>query len=352
MPRALRSDAPKARAGHDPLAPAALRRALVAIGLVLVAALAGAAVRLLPWVLDPTIPWATLGPFARSLASLAVEASILVGWPVGWALAAQRLVDRGEARVLASLGEAPPRTALRLLPQAALLGAALAVSSVALGREAAAPGRIVNGLLREGRAACTTATDESPATYRVPFVSATWLCAGSPRLVGRAPIGGVVYTASNARVTDDLRRIDLDDARLVLGDASKLTVHVKVSSLSLRGLAPWSRASALHPAYRAALVTSSALLSSAAAVLALLYLESRTRRLNAVAAAALGAAGPLAALATLRGLELRVPDAAGPAWLAAFALVPVATAAAVAAVAAASVVVLALPQWRRAGTST
>jgi hypothetical protein len=54
----------------------------------------------------------------------------------------------------------------------------------------------------------------------------------------------------------------------------------------------------------------------------------------------------------MRGLELRVPDAAGPAWLAAFALVPVAAAAGVAAAACASVLVLALPQWRRAGTST
>ena len=82
----------------DPLAPSALRGATVAIGLVLVAALVGAAVRLLPWMLDPTIPGALLAPFARSLAAVAVEAAILTGWPVGWAVAAQRLVERGEAR--------------------------------------------------------------------------------------------------------------------------------------------------------------------------------------------------------------------------------------------------------------
>ena len=69
----------------DPIAPVALRGALVASLLVLLAALVGAAVRLLPWVLDPSIPWATLAPFARSLLAVAVEAAVLTGWPVGWA---------------------------------------------------------------------------------------------------------------------------------------------------------------------------------------------------------------------------------------------------------------------------
>ena len=88
-----------------------------------------------------------------------------------------------------------------------------------LGRDAAAPGRIVDALLAEGRAACAATDREGRRRTRVPFVSATWLCAperGAPRLVGRAPIGGVVFTASDARVSDDLRRIDLDDARLAL----------------------------------------------------------------------------------------------------------------------------------------
>src|SRR4051794_40144727 len=104
--------------GPDPIAPVAFRGALLASILVLIAALVGAAVRLLPWVLDPTIPWATLAPFARSLLAVAVEAAVLTGWPVGWALASARLVERGEAGVLASLGEPPWRTVRRLLPQA------------------------------------------------------------------------------------------------------------------------------------------------------------------------------------------------------------------------------------------
>src|SRR5438309_1648740 len=83
------------------------------------------------------------------------------------------------------------------------------------------------------------------------LVAATWLCASNhePRLVGRAPIGGLLFTASGARVSDDLRRIDLDDARLVLGgrDGSQ-AVKVHASAMSIRGLAPWARASAIAPA--------------------------------------------------------------------------------------------------------
>ena len=334
----------------DPIAPVALRGALVASLLVLLAALVGAAVRLLPWVLDPTIPWATLAPFARSLLAVAVEAAVLTGWPVGWALAAARLVERGEARVLASLGERPSHTLLRLAPQAAVFVALLAFTSVALGRDAAAPGRIVGALLAEGRAACDVPV-EAPATHAVPFVSATWLCAqgSAPRLAGRTPIGGLLFTATGASVSDDLRRIDLDDARLAVATTTKdepnLTFRVHVRTLTLRGLAPFAQASSLPPWLRALVVTTSGLAAASAAVFALL--ELRRRRVGTVAAVAIGAAGPLAALGALRGLELRVPEVASGGWLFAFVLVPIA---AVLAVAAAAALAALLPVARRTGT--
>jgi hypothetical protein len=335
----------------DPLAPSASRSAAAAIGLVLVAAFVGAAVRMLPWVLDPTIPWSALAPFARSLGAVAVEAAILVGWPVGWALASQRLVERGEARVLASLGEAPAQTVMRLAPQAAILVAILAATSALLGRDAAAPGRVVGDLLGRGRTSCTKA--RGPATYGVPFVSATWLCVPGtePRLVGRAPIGGVVFTATGARVSDDLRRIDLDDARLALGKpAEGPVVHVHVQSLAIRGLAPWARASAIAPSFRALVVTASGAIASCAAVILILLIAAR-RRIGGVAAAAIGAAGPLAALATLRAIEVRMPDeGAGAGWLVALGLVPIAAFAGAIAASAAAALLAALPERRRTGT--
>jgi hypothetical protein len=342
----------------DPIAPVAMRGAAVASLLVLVAALVGAAVRLLPWALDPSIPWATLAPFARSLLAIAVEAAVLTGWPVGWAIAAARLVERGEAGVLASLGERPRQTVLRLAPQAAVFVTVLGATSVALGRDAAAPGRVVGALLAEGRAACLHGAESgvaAPATHSVPFVSATWLCGPSgPHLAGRTPVGGLVFTATDAHVSDDLRRIDLTDARLALPGPSKtsgsngepgLMFRVRVGTLALRGLPPFAQPSSVPPWLRALVVTTAGLVGASAAVLALL--ELRRRRVGTVAAVAIGAAGPLAALGALRGLELRVPEVASGAWLLAFALVPVA---ALAAVVAAAALAALLPVARRTGT--
>jgi hypothetical protein len=322
-----------------------MRATAMAAGLLLLAAFVGAAVRLLPWVLDPTIGWTMLAPFAKSLLSVAIEAAVVTGWGVGWALAAQRLVDRGEARVLASLGESPLRTILRLAPQAAFLSAILAFTSIALGREAAAPGRVVDALLAEGRTACATAS--SADTRSVPFVSATWLCSGNgdAHLVGRSPLGGIVFTAANAHVSEDLRRIDLDDARLVLNREDAPRVRVHVASLVLRGLAPWARASSLPPALRAIVVILSGLVAASAAVYALLRV--RSRRIGGIAATAMGAAGPLGALGALRSLEVRIPESDPGPWLALFALVPLAAALAVAGVV---VLVTLLPEARTTGT--
>jgi len=341
----------------DPLAPSAFRGAALATLVVLLAAVVGAAVRILPWVLDPSIPWATLSPFAKSLLAVACEAALLTGWPVGWALATARLVERGEARALASLGESPARTVGRLGPQAALFVLILGVTSLLLGREAAAPGRVVQALLAEGRAACASAAG-SHATHAVPFVAATWLCADDqPRIVGRAPFGGVVFTATDAHVSDDLRRIDLDDARLALvgsgakaAGAAGIDVRVHVGALTLRGLAPWAQASAIAPALRALVVTASGVAGAVTAVFALLRL--RRQRIGAVVAVAIGAAGPLAALASLRAVEVRVPEVSPGAhppwgWIFALALVPIA---AIAAGSLTAVLAALLPVARRAGT--
>jgi hypothetical protein len=221
----------------------------------------------------------------------------------------------------------------------------LVASSTILAREAAAPGRVVNALLAQGRSACASgiARGAAPAAKGVPFVSATWLCArDTPRLVGRAPLGGVVFTAEAATVSDDLRRIELEQAKLAL-PAGERSIRIRVDSLVLRGLSPWARASSLPPFLRALVVVASALATASGAAVAIL--KPRRRRVGGVAAAAIGASGPLAALAALHALELRVPDAVPGAWLLLFALVPVVAFLTVLAVAAA---VTALPEGRSA----
>jgi hypothetical protein len=290
------------------------------------------AVRVLPWLLDPAVPWPTAAPFARGLAAVALEAALLVGWPVGWALACFRYVESGEARVLLTLGERPAGTVLRLAPQGAVFALLLAAVSLVYGSDARAPGRVATELLADARVSCAQRTQPAtagaaataPATYAVPFTDFTWLCAppakdgtpgSEPRLVGSAPaLGGAVVTATGARIAGDFRAIELDDARVLFPGKPPTLIHV--ASLSLHGMAPWARASTLPAALRAVLLALTAWACASLAAWAVL----RHAAINRLVALALGAAGPLVALGLVRLLE----RADAHAWL--FALIPVAAA--------------------------
>ncbi len=292
----------------SPLARRTLPAALATTALLAVIALFAGSVRLLPWVFDPDIPWRVMGPFARGLATIALEAACLVGWPLGWALACQRAVERGEWLALASLGERASVAVARLAPQAVVLAAMLATASLSWGRDASEPGRVASELIGEARLACAHVT--APRTYAVPFVDVTWLCSPSqaPHLVARAPgsLASTVVTATDADVAGDFRRIVLNDARTTVGD-----VHVHAAELVLRGLPPWSRAATLRPSSRAALLVVAALFASTASAYctlggALLFRarsRSRKRAATRLDALLIGVSGPLAVLGTLRALE-------------------------------------------------
>ena len=268
----------------------------MACAIAVLVALAGAAVRVLPWLLEPAVSAKVALPFVRSLAALAVEAAIFVGWPVGWALAAAGFVERGEHKVLQTLGERPGRTVARLLPQGAVFAAALAAVSFWGGRDAGEPGRVVSELLAEGRAACSSSIE--PRAYVIPFAGAAWLCApgAPPHIAGRGPgaLGRLAFSAADAEVAGDLRRIELEDARIVF---AKADVHV--GRATLKGLTPWAHASNLPPTARALLLAVCAAAAAASSVYAALRRWIR-RRFGAIA---VGASGPLAALGLLRMLE-------------------------------------------------
>jgi hypothetical protein len=291
-----------------PFARALLRGGLAGSGVLALVALGAGAIRVLPWLLEPDLPWAIAIPFARSVATLALEAAILVGWPVGWALAVAGLVERGEARVFATLGASPADLTRKLLPQAALFGAVLALLSLAGARDAAAPGRVLNEIVDRGGGACAEATH--PSTIAVPLIGATWLCnngaPGGLRVVAGSPPGlPLFFTARGARVAEDLRQVELDDAWM---QAGKTRLHVGL--VALRGLPPLGRASTVPPASRAlALSLAAALVALAAVWLGLTYGggddgEGGARgfppRLRAILT---GAAGPLVALGLLRLAE-------------------------------------------------
>jgi hypothetical protein len=279
-----------------PLQGRALSRTLAASGVAFLGAGLAGVVRLSPWLLDPAVTFRLALPFARGLLALAAEASLLLGWPVGWALATASLVERGEARALATLGESPARALVRLGPQAAGLAALLGLVSFLGARDASEPGRVISELIERGRETCAEAAE--PTTYSVPFASVTWLCAPGirPRLVGHGPggLGHAMFTAARASAGGDLREIRLDDAHLALGAA-----RVHVGSLVLRGLSPFARASSVPPAARAIALSLAGLLAAAASVIALLRGTLRGTGGPIVVAAA----GALAALGAMRSAD-------------------------------------------------
>jgi hypothetical protein len=272
---------------------------LVASGAIALVGVVAGAVRLLPWLLDPAVPLSVAAPFARGLVAVALEASIFVGWPVGCALACFAFVERGEARLMQTLGERPIATVARLAPQGVGLAALLGVVALVYGSDASAPGRVATELVADARASCERAG--APTTYAIPFTEMTWLCAPGrePRLVG-SPSGALastVITARDARIEGDFRGVELDDARLLFSAPSAVAMHV--ATLSLRRMPPWARASTLPAPLRAVLFSLAAWLAAWLAAYAVLRRAARTR----LAAIVLGASGPLAALGSVRLLE-------------------------------------------------
>ena len=320
---------------RGPLEPTAARAAGVSAGILALLALAGASIRVLPWLIDPRVPWRMALPFGRAVASVAVEAAILVGWPVGWALAAFVLIERGEARVLAMLGERPLRTTARLVPMAFVFGGLLAGAALAGGRDASEPGRVLGELLRAGRVSCAAAAASAPTAIDVPLVGAAWLCAGgnAPRLVGRPPLGHspALYSARAIDVSPDARRIELEDAYVVGQTVSFHVAH------ALFRLPPFVRASSLPAIWRAVFLALSGAASGLVSVWLLLAMEQRALTLWRIHALVLGAAGPVSSLALLHALE----RAQAPMPVRLYAALPVA--------AAVATVSVALVVWRLPG---
>lgn len=294
--------------------PRASRNAAIfasaAIGLT---GLVAGAVRVLPWLLDPSVPWSVAAPFARGLAAVAFESALLTGWPIGWSLACFRFVESGEARVLQSLGERPWATVARLRAYGAAFAIALAAVALAYGRDASAPGRVATELIARAHMTCEAA--RSHVTYSVPFTDFTWLCApGRPaRLVGSVPgMSAVVVSAQDAHIAGDFRAVELNDARISV--AGTPPAALRASSLVIRGLAPWAQASSISPLARAVVLALSGIAAAALSAYAVLVWPPAAR----LGALFLGAVGPLAALGWLRLLD----RAGASPWT--FAVVPVA----------------------------
>jgi hypothetical protein len=295
-----------------------VRLTLVAVGVVLLIALATGAIRLLPWLLAPEVPLEISAPFAVALAAVATEATVLVALPVGFALAAAVFVDRGEARALLALGAPPQRIAFATLPVALTFALVACASIASWDAETGAPGRFATQLIEHGRASCDRASE--PRSALVPLVSVTWLCfpGRSPRVAGPLPrsAGRAWFTARSLEPSDDLRTFLLGDLRLLMKTDSKVLPRIRVHAdrASVSGLPRWGRPARLPIAVRAVLISGTAVWLALLSIWSVVRAGGRSRLL----AASLAALGALSALWVLQ----RADQATGT--LAVYSLIPTA----------------------------
>ena len=191
---------------------------------ILLLALAAGAVRLLPWLMAAEVPFSVSVPFAKALAVVAVETSLLIGFPTGFAVGAAIFVERGEARALQALGASPVQLVVHSMPRALAAAAVVAAILTVCDVDAHAPGKIATQLIEQGKSSCVGA--KQPRSALVPMVGVTWLCfpGQPPRVTGPLPRSGgrAWFSATDLRPSEDLRTFDLEDLRLVTRPAAGL----------------------------------------------------------------------------------------------------------------------------------
>jgi hypothetical protein len=276
---------------------AALATARVSLALFGLVVLTGA-VRVLPWLVAPHVPFRVALPFARALLSVGLETTLLAAPAIGWAFCAATLVERGEARALLATGTSPAGIVRTTLVAATSFAVLTAVASLVSGREAAAPGRLARALVAESKQSCGGETAGGRSAY-VPFVGLTWLCFADapPRLAGQLPTGGGSFSARDLSISDDLRSLELEDLRLMLGE--KGAIAVRAEHAHVRGLAPWGRGSNLSAVQRALLLS---LTGGAMALLSagVVLTRSIAHRLLSLL---IGGVGPVTSLVVMSRLE-------------------------------------------------
>lgn len=274
-------------------APAARLTLAVAAGVLAVALLAGA-VRVLPLLLAPGVPPRLAPVLARGVIAVALEAALFVAPPIGWALAAARLVERGEARALHAAGLSPLGIVARGWPAAIAVISAAGLAAGLWGREARAPGRALRDLLLEARAACASAPP--PAVAEVPMLGVSWVCLSGepPRAIIAAPGGLGAIAAASLTPSDDLARLDAGDLQLLIPAAGdRAEARVTAARATVRGIAPIGRASNLSVAARVIVLSVSSALLAAAAAAAVLRRGLKGRVASSVAGASAAGASLL-----------------------------------------------------------
>lgn len=315
----------------SPLGRCTLRAALAACAVIFGAALLASAIRILPWLVAPAIPWTVTLEFAKVLAAVAARAALFLGVPIGSALAAASFVERGEARALLALGVAPSKIVIASSPVVFALCAGLGLSGLFGEALSDRPSHFVNQLVARAKDSCKR---PSPAgTAVVPLLGVTWLCFEhtQARIVGSVPgmQSRAWFEARDLVVLPSLDGFVLRDARFVARGEPRasgipLLLRARVGEAYVSGLDTGLRAASLPASLRVVIAIFSAGVLSVALEWWIVRAAVASRLFGAFcgASASLCAFGILQALDHVRASPLgyvAVP-LGGVAWLGLIAL--------------------------------
>jgi hypothetical protein len=193
-------------------------------------ALAAALVRLLPWLLDPRVAWGVAGRFAWPLALTSVEAAAAVALPLGVALGASSLQDRGEGLALLLTGASPWALAARAGWVGALLAALGTAAGALASREVERSEAAVQGWIDAAREGCGPRRPVS----EVPGLGMSWLCepGAEPRLT-LTPAPGLVVQARQVAAAPREDAWRLSDARWSFRGPPEIDLQVTEATLAL-----------------------------------------------------------------------------------------------------------------------
>ncbi len=278
------------------LAMAAASSAVVfALGL-----LAGV-VRLLPWWLSPDVPFGVSTPFALALLAAALEAALVVGAPLGAALAVGISVERGEIRALAALGVSAPRMALSMWPLPLAFGLLVLGLDTGWDARSTPPGVFAQALVEEAKASCYGS--DGPQAVSVPLVNVTWVCfkQAPPRVVAPLPGSADAWVvAREVHLSPDLRSLALRQLHLRSRPAEgRPTLDLRADDGTIRGLPGWGRGTRTSGAQRGFTAMFVLLGASLGAAFAL----ARFQVASIAAVVPLGLLSPALALAILSRLD-------------------------------------------------
>jgi hypothetical protein len=275
--------------------------AAAATGIVLVLGLLAAVVRLLPWWLSRDVPFSVSTPFALALLAAALEAALVLGAPVGGALAVGIALERGELRALESLGVSPQRIARSMWPLPVALGLMVLVLDTGWDARSMRPGLFAQQLVEEAKTSCYGS--DGPQALSVPLVNITWVCFkdAPPRVVAPLPGGADAWVvASDLRLSPDLRSIALRRMQIRTRPAQgRPTLDVRVDDGTIRGLPGWGRGTRMSGVQRGL----TAMFVLVASVLGAAFALTRWKVASLAGVVPVGLLSPALALAVLSRLD-------------------------------------------------